>query len=439
MALNTRFTSALLATILVCSAGSSLSAQQKPTPPPPGWATSDARIMEEAYSLQIATFPSRLLAASVAEGLENLGWRPVRILKRGNTFGVYLGYSRTPGRAEFYRLELAAQEVAKAEVVTIDASEIPQFEEALDGPLTSPFADSLGFNRSWFRSNTIVNRFQDTILGLPVTNSAELEEQLAVFLNRENTEAKRGAAAAALLRVLYEYKSLPEESFFLARQLAAGELPCSNEERVQATEVCAELYMSHFQDWRRAWATTRLLINDPYRSAEGVLKDEMRRLALEVSLMTQPNQKLSANYPRIRSELRSIYNRVPADNARLHAKVELFFLKTYAWEGNWERVSELSRQFIQRNQQFPGEFVDAKFLYARSFEQTLQFAKAIDEIRDISNFFPTQKESLYSGYKTSNIQERQLKWLDYFERKKIEQESTIVGVVQAPVNPEAPK
>ncbi len=446
MAFSTRFSTALLASILLCFSAQNLSAQQQKTPTPPAaWSAPDSRFIEEAYSLELATFPSRVLAASVAQSVESLGWRPVRILKRGSQFGVYLGYTKTPGRIEYYRLELAAQEVAQSNVVTLDAQEIQQFEQTIEGPLTSPFTDSLGFNRSWFRGTTVINNFQETIQGLPITNTAELEQQLAVFLNRENIETVRGVAAADLLDALYDFKLLPEESFFLARQIASGELPVPGERRLKAMEVCAELYMGHFQDWRRAWETTRLLLNDPNRDAEGKIRDEMRRLALEVQLMTQPNQHLTANFPRIRSELRSIFDRVPISNGKLAAKVELFFLKTYSWEGNWDRVNELAAQYIKRNQQYPGEFVEAKFLFARSLERSQQYARALEEIRDITNYFPTQREAIYSGYKTSNIQERQLRWLEYFEKKKLDQESKVVGLIPAPkpteiaINPEATK
>lgn len=397
--------------------------------PPSAWAAPDAQPVEEAFSLHVASFPSRVLAASLAESLENLGWRPVRVLKRDDGFGVYIGYSRTPGLAEFFRLELATQEIANANVVSLTAEEVPLFEEAIVGPVRNPFADDFGFNRSWFRSSTSQNTLTETILSLPVASPSDVREKLAVYLNRENTDAQRGTAAADLLDALFEHKALPEQSFFLARQLANGELPVENDRRVKAMEVCAVLYLGHFYDWRRAWSATRLLTLDPYRDPQGLIRDELRQLALEVELTIQPNQQFAVNHPRLRSQLKSLYNRVPIENPRLAAKVELFVLKTYAWEGNWDQVQLHSRQFIQRNGSFSGELVEAKLLYARSFEQTQEYGRALDELADIKNHFPTHKESLFRGYDSPNLQDRQFEWQTYFDRKKSDVEAVTEDIL----------
>lgn len=404
---------------LCCSLPLGLGAEQRLNPPV-GWAVADPLPKTQSYSLLVAEFPSRVLAASLAESIESLGWYPVEVLKQGDKFGVYVGKTESLGVAEYHRLEMISQKVAEPQVVSLEPAQAALVEATLMGPLRSPFTDDLGYTESWFRTALVQNRLQEQVAGLPIANPLEVMEVLVTYLNREVVELERGDAAGEVLATLYEHRILPEESFFLARLLAARELPASDETRLLAMEVCAELYQGHFKDWRRAWATNRLLQFEQGRTPAGLIRDQMRQLGLQVELQSRTGSSYVLDFPAVRAELRTLYDRVPVEDPRLGAKVELFFLQTYAWEGNWDRVNELGRQYINRNQAHKGELAAAQILYARSFEQTLEYSQAIAVLEGLSEHLPTRSEALYHGFEQMKVNDLQFKWITYFQGKERE-------------------
>ncbi len=196
-------------------------------------------------------------------------------------------------------------------------------------------------------------------------------------------------------------------AFFLACRVASRQWSAPDDIRLAAGEVTADLQYGWLRDWRGAWASTVALLEDPSRDPVGRTRDRLRLAALEVDLAASAVEP-KPNWNRIRLQLRRAWDEVPLAAEREQAKIELVYLLTFAWQGNWARVEELGKDFVARvSTPFPHEAGLAKLTMAKAMERREAWDEALALLdRHFAGRILPPNDGLYMGFDRLDLDAR---------------------------------
>jgi hypothetical protein len=372
---------------------------------PSGWQANEYEVPSRRFTLEIARFPtSTMVAGYYKMGMEQKGWGPLQVATNEKEDVVYLGNFSSISAAMFAAKELELQDIPSAKIVDVPQG-ITYDKMGVDGPLRDPFTPSTADSRL-IDAEQAARQVAMLVESPPagISDPARLAlEKLAIESNWAAFGNDAGVVAAELARLKVEVQL----AFFLSSKVASGEWPASDPVRLAAGEVAADLLYGWLRDWRATWAASNALLEDPARSPAGRARDRLRLAAVEVDHASAPTP-LRPEWNRVRLQLRRAWDEVPLNAEREQAKIELVYLQTFAWEGNWGRVEELGRQFVARHKtRFPHEAGLALLMVAQSMERREAWDEALEMLDGhfAGRPLPAQ-DGLYMGFDRLDLSER---------------------------------
>lgn len=357
-------------------------------PPPVGWTAADyPRTPTIWRGIEVAEFPSEILAKGVQSALIEAGWQPVGIEYRADkgTHAVVLGEVTTLGDAHFVLRQLRAQKVADGTIVTVQAKNRDPIP--FDGPLTAPFSYRPELSEQE-RQQLLEQHLQvvrDEVWRLE-PDDQELVRQFLELVdagNFRNPTVAEGAITVA--DAFWEMRRDAETTLFLASRVARGEWPAPTgkpEIEWRARELTFEHLYGTRRDWRGAWQAAREMGRLAGEDTIQVSWSLLRRAALLVDLIGEGAEP-APTLGDVRTLLRQAQEAAPADHSALLSKIELVYLQTFAWEGDWARVENLARMLILRHQDRPAEVAQARLLLAKSLERKEAWQEGIDLLSQV--------------------------------------------------------
>lgn len=344
---------------------------------PVEWSPSDyARAPSHWWAVEVARFPSPSLAAAVEQTLSTQGWAPVQVLERDGGHVVAVGEVDALGAAHFLVRELEAQNLAEGGVVALPRAQHPP--RGFTGPVLPPFLATPGTlpEAPPADERAAQEQLRNALLDLSGPEADEAQAALALWLEDKTEEEDFAEGIIAAAQLLWQERVEPGLTYFLASTIARGDWPATAEQRVQAGEVVSDLLYGWASDWRGAWSAARALENHPARSNAGEARDGLRRAALLVEL-TRTGAHPSPTMGDVRLHLRRLREGIAASETEVAVKIDLVYLQTFAWEGNWDRVEQLGRAFLG---DYPEELAErnaARILVAQSLERHRRWDEAI--------------------------------------------------------------
>lgn len=358
-------------------------------PPPTEWGPGDYPSEPPRWwGVEIARFPSAILAEGIESSLKKDGWGPVTLRedpKTGDT-SVILGEVDNLGQAWYLAEELKAQRLAEGRIVPLETGGQPR---AFAGPLLPPFV--VDFETDPEKRNELSEELRSQLEALVREVDSEdvlrIENMLAAIDqgNLQDPAVGRGAAEAA--RLLFERQAAPESALFLSSRVASGEWPVGpddEEMRRNTREITFELLYGHRRDFRGAWLAAREMERTAEDIAERKSLNRLRQASLLVDLIDQKREP-RPTFARVRQELRRAYEMAPADSRQLKSRIELVYLQTFAWEGRWDRVEELGEAMSPRYSEQNAYAALARVYYAQSFERTREYQRAIEILNGVAS------------------------------------------------------
>lgn len=416
--------SALLCALLL---GSWLPAQAAPIPPE--WHPDDypSRAASAWYGVEVAHFPSRILAEGVERALISNGWGPVLLLDGDDgSCRVVVGEVTRVADAWYLKKELAAQRLADGRVVELplprDGRPAAGFNTA---PLLEPFTPTDGRGLPGEMTAEEARRRLRT-LALEIDGDApagedvpaDAADQLVLaFLDAWQSgdwdEETAGSGAVIAARRLWSNHSEPDLALHIAARVARGEWAAPPEKVEEARLLAARLLYAHRRDWRGAWAAVRLMEGERTRPLASRLDDRLRQAALLVELHDRAGDP-RPTLAQVRQHLRRTQEMIPADGHGETARsLQLVYLQTFAWEGNWGRVEELTRAWLKRHDTEPspsGQALLARYFLARSLERHEAWDEAQELLASIvtANVDPAKRLRLGLTTRDIALEARQL-------------------------------
>ncbi len=366
--------------------------------PPGQWSAEDYPAEPTRwYSVEVARFPSPLLANAVAEALKEEGWAPVFILDSpsNNSLSVMIGHFNTPSTGHFAEMEIRNQDLSDTKLL-----EIERPEEVIEfaGPLSKPY--DIGLER-WedgqvAKADKYIKQLKDRVVESPPmprgiqTSVRELTKGwLEEDIKDPNVQMIDGALDA--IRFLWDVQDSPDLLLFLSTQVASGHWLADASQasgREKAEEVAFQMIYGHMKDWHRAWLITTSEINAPDSDEKRKALNLLRQAGLMIQLI-QDRRTPRPTIPDVRARLRQAYEICPEEETELLARIELFYLQSFAWEGRWDRVEEIGRAMVYRLKDNPAAIAYTKVWLARSLmryndpEPVKELLTSIEEL-DIS-------------------------------------------------------
>ncbi|MCB2156641.1 hypothetical protein KQI84_17330 [bacterium] len=380
--------------------------------PPDGWRSSDLEAPTGRYGAVAMRLQSAALAESTKTGLLNLGWKPVSIQAKGDATLIIVGNLPSAAKAQFVADELKAQKLADAEIVALPRGTQGAAAE-IEGPFLQPFLPTPGLAKPYDWEVRGKARLRGILRSLPEYDVEEFQQHMTLVLTGDNDSGFRGAAALAIAKRLMDEHSDPDLTLFLAGKVARNEWTASTPETLQAGEYVADILYGNRRDWRGAWSATEALINHPDRTLQGRVRDRLRRAALLVDLAAG-SQTPKPSWGEVRSELRQAWDLLPAGNPKLAAKIELMYMETFAWQGQWDRVEELARTLTERYPDQKAESAVASVFLARSLERRSGIEEALMILDRVIQQDYAPGETLYMGTEALDIREMATKWRNHF-------------------------
>lgn len=357
-------------------------------PPPVGWVAADyPRTPTVWRGVQVAEFPSELMARGVHTALEQAGWKPVAIEHRADsgTYAVVVGEVTTVGEAHFVLRQLRTQRIADGRIVNLQAQNREPVR--FDGPLSAPFSYrpelSAQERQQLLEQHLQVVRNEMWRLG---ATEQELVRQFLELVDAgqvRNPTVAEGAITVA--DAFWEMRRDAETTLFLASRVARGEWPApaiKPEIEWRARELAFEHLYATRRDWRGAWQAAREMGRLAGEDSVQLSWSLLRRAALLVDLIAEGVEP-APTFADVRALLRQAQEAAPADQPALLAKIELVYLQTFAWEGDWARVEDLARMLILRHGDRPSEIAQARLLLARSLERKEAWQEGIDLLSQV--------------------------------------------------------
>lgn len=368
------------------------------------------------YGVEVAQFPSAILAKSVEDGLEQAGWGPVFIQKEdGGPASVIIGEVDDAGRAWFLRDELARQKVATGKIVRLDSAGEPR---GFTGPASKPF--TAGFDMDPSSLGQLSDEMRSTLDGLVVDADSETAHQVEKMLGllADGKFADPGVAhgAVAAAKVLWDRRVSPDATLYLASRVASGAWPLPPEDaavKQEARNLVYRLLHGHKRDWRGAWQAARYLERTAENDSETRATNMLRKAALRVDLVERGTDP-KPSFASIREHLRRAYEIAPEESRELRAQIEIVYLQTFAWEGNWERVEPIAKALAARYDDQPAYTAMARILHAQSLERVREYKHAQEILNEVAAMKIPRNRHLRFGMKTLNPADVAAEKLDYF-------------------------
>jgi hypothetical protein len=407
-----RVIAALLTAALVFAAAPAFSqptaaaADRASRPPlPAGWKGEDFEVPSLRLTLEAGRYPNRIMATNLRGTLEGMGWGPIVQTSVGDEEVVFLGNFTSVAHATYASRDIAAQRIHNTKVVEVPHGlSFPTV--GIDGPLLAPFTPTNRGDRRLLSRQEAARQLNLLAHDLPdgTSDPARLAfERLAAEPDWSSFGEHAGLVALELQRL----KVNAPLAFYLAQRVATGEWSAPDSIRVAAGELAADLLYGWLRDWRGAWASSVALLEDPQRSAAGRARDRLRLAALKVELAASAAE-LRPTWNRVRLQLRRAWDEVPLQAEREQAKIELVYLQTFAWQGNWGRVEELGKDFVGRHgSRWPHEAGLALIMVARSMERREAYDEAIALLdRHFGDEGLPPGDGLYMGFERLDLEDR---------------------------------
>jgi hypothetical protein len=381
---------------------------------PPEWSPADypARAQANWWGVEVARFPSRLLASGVEQSLLNYGWGPVILSETadGQT-SVVVGEMQFLGDAWFLAEEMRVQRLAEPRIVPLPISTTGRAPRGYSAaPLLPPFTPSTP--RAALATpgedamRTAVERLMLTIDD--ETRLGQLRSLLSLWAAGNFNDPALGTGAVVAARSLWDKMVEPEVSLFLAGRVARGEWAAPTADRLAARELMADLLYGHRRDWRAAWIAARELEvaegRDPVRRS----MDRLRQAALMVEIFQRGVEPVPTMAD-VRLRLRRAHEGLPVGSSEAERRIHLVYIQTFAWEGDWSRVETLARAYL-RDHAAPGAPATAhaalaRVLLAQSLERHERYDEALRILSEVINTPIPAEERLRLGVTTRDITE----------------------------------
>ncbi|MDX2177101.1 MAG: hypothetical protein SF028_11605 [Candidatus Sumerlaeia bacterium] len=367
---------------------------------------------EDRYTLEAGRFLSPALAGGVARSLESMGWRPVLVWEDGPEHVVSVGDIETPAEAAALAAEFRSQRIVEGRVAKLPRSARAIPAPGVDGPFLPSFAISPRPGRAPLRDEELRPVLEDGKISSLGERQALFDEALAA-LDAGNLRATAlGDAAVLAANPLVGSVEARDRQLAMLERVASGRWGASPAVRRAAAEACADIYLGDRGDVGAAWRATRALLADPEADAASAAMDLLRREAISATLLTTAGAP-PPSFAAMRSRLRAAYDRAPEEAVEVRARIALFYLRTFAWEGRWDRVREVGEEYLTRFPSEPGETQAAALLLARSYEAYEQYDGALVVLDKYAGSYVQPEARLRSGTRTVDPMASAREWREY--------------------------
>jgi len=377
------------------------------------------------YGVEVARFPSKPMADMMEKSLLESSWRPIERRKIDGSHAIILGETGDLGFAHYFRKDLNLQDWAEGKVVSLEVPNDGSAPEGIKGGnFFSPFQPSEPLDEELVRRQ--LRRY------FAGTGDPEIQRVLEAFSN-ESIMRRQGPVVAKMAETLWENRAGGDAALYLASNVASGKWPAPGPEAFRAKVIARDLFYGHTRDWRAAWASAEALQNDPARDQAGRASDELRQAALLVDLLNQDTPHApSLSY--IRQAIRQAYAMIPEQDNTLKARAELFYLQTFAWQGDWERVERTAPYLVKRYPNQPAQKAMARILLAKSLERKRDYDRAVEILASVQGQSIPQSEHLRMGNRLTDPREIAAAEMERFQELKSLDEPLPALAPQTPAN-----
>lgn len=364
---------ALLIGILL---GTVASAPPLPANIPYSWKNEDMPGSTTFWAVEIQRFDSQMLASTMLKALSDKGLGPLNMqVETTDATALLLGKFQDPGEAFHVAEELRVNRVAKPRLVTA-VSGAPQSVVIPPDFQLAPFTPSPDKNFAQPEEATIIKLLNEVATTSDLSADAEIRTAASLWEAKQTANPALGDGAYLAARRFWDAATNPEESLFLAGKVARGEWAASPQARSGAQDLVSDLLYGHRRDWRGAWLAAAIIQEQSVPSSERALAARLRQIALEVELIDK-SAAPNFSFATIRGHLRQLAEATPDTFGKLHADIQLIYLNTFAWEGNWERVDQVGAEIIATSAEFPYHASMARILRAQSLERKESWLAAL--------------------------------------------------------------
>lgn len=366
----------------------------------PGWQPSDfPERAPKIYGVEIARFPSAVLADGVRRSLENFGWSPVLLYDQEGSQVVVLGETADIGAAYQLLEEVRFADIAEGRVIEIPSGQASAIPRGFSGPVLEPFLPTPGSEkRDVPPMSEMIERLRSSVANLQTENGDQMRAMLALWEDENYVDPAFSEGALLAARFLYRLGSHPETALMLAGKLARGDWPSTTAERLAAQELTTEILYRYRRDWRAAWSSTDTLLDSPTRSDQERAGDMLRQAALLVELYDREVSP-APTLPEIRARLEDAFQ-LTGEDKTTQAKIALLYLRTFAWAGDWARVQELAELYLSRYAEQRPWSDYAKIHLAQSMERLQQYRRGIKLLDEIITDPPAPDQLLRFEFRT---------------------------------------
>lgn len=331
------------------------------------------------WTVELARFPSEFVAQHLLSALQDAGMAPLSLeVASDGSAAVALGAVADAGEAWYIAEEIRAAKIAEARVAPLEttrtaSSLAPQY------PAMAPFAPTPGM-----ANDATPDSVRDEVARLAIVEGdaslkSHIEEFLSLWKTAQVFDPRVGEGAVLAAERLWTKRIRPEECLYLAGKVARGEWTASPASRMRAQEIASELLYGHRRDWRAAWSAARALESTAGRTEEQRAMDRVRLGALLVELAA--DKRLPGfGFSHVRQYLRRAAESAPASARLANSRLQLIYLQTFAWEGNWARVEEVARDLVAKHPEDLAAAATARILLARSLERKRDWDGALEQL-----------------------------------------------------------
>lgn len=389
------------------SAGILLTSSVMAAAPPAYWQIEDLpKAPPSWFAVQVAKFPSSLLAEGVQKGLQESGWGPVQLetAPDGETV-VLLG--QLSGSAQAWTLyhELKSQKVAKGAIVPMAVT--ANKSQGFSGPTKKAF--EVVFPSDPQAQKQLQDELSDELEMMAGELDGDQEKLIREMLVKlqagklRDPALARGAVTAA--QVFWDRKVASEPALYLASRVASGNWPVAatdQDKLFQAKNLTYDLLYGTRRDWLGAWKIATEMERQAGESGEVKSQNLLRQAALMVDLVQQQSDP-KPSFEVVREKLLAARHAAPETSTLLLAQIDYLYLQTFAWQGNWNRVEEMATALSEKYQESAPVYAGLSRVWlAKSLERHERYRKAVEILQaELSNRYA---QSLWPrrGYKTLN-------------------------------------
>lgn len=345
---------------------------------PPGW-----------LAVEVARFPSELLAEGTRGALEEAGWGPVRLRgTQGGEVAVLVGEVSDTGTAWFLRDELEHLRVAKGRLVQV-AAEPGVSPRGFTGPLSRAY--EVAIPRA--TEDRLMRELGQRLGSLPEEDQTAVARTVSGYLDDTTAPERMAEGAIRAAANLWQAGRQPELALLLSSRVASGTWPAGEDAPLvdeMAREIAFELIYGEQRDWRGAWRITQETLDTATRDVDRA-RALMRQAALLVDLIDR-RVSPAPSFADVRVRLRRAHELAPSGERGLQARIGYLYIRTFTWEGNWERVEALASAFGERHGDVEPYASLARVLVAKSYERGARIEDALAILTEVAGkAFPHQE------------------------------------------------